>query len=85
MDLDPQIHIHKIIQQEIYAEAELNRSGSNQQENNNRRTRYQSNETTYHPGGIYDESLNISYEEQVFNDAFSDDDVIYNSMRRVKY
>lgn len=55
-------------------------SGSNQQENNNRRTRYLSNETTYHPGGIYDESLNISYEEQVFNDAFSDDDVIYNTL-----
>ena len=55
-------------------------SRSNNQENNDRRTRYLSNETTYHPGGIYDESLNVSYEEQVFNDAFSDDDVIYNSM-----
>ena len=58
----------------------ISRTRSNEQENNNRRTRYLSNDTTYHPGGIYDESLNISYEEQVFNDAFSDDDIIYNSM-----
>jgi hypothetical protein len=58
----------------------LSSARSNEQENNDRRTRYLSNETTYHPGGIYDESLNINYEEHVFNDTFSDDDVIYNSM-----